>query len=110
MVTAPECNVLIDAAGQLFACDAMPESMHYGDVKSGINQDSWDRVTAPCSVRTECERCVFLPQCTEFDRCPNRTAYDDCRRQEKRKLERELLFLYAVHQEKQEQHSQEVTV
>ena len=103
MVTAPECNVLIDAAGQLFACDAMPESMHYGNVKSGIDRDAWNRVASPCSVRTECERCVFLPQCTEFDRCPNRTAYDDCYRQEKRKLEWELLFLYAVYQEQQEQ-------
>ena len=85
----------------------MPENMHYGDVKSGINHDSWDQVTAPCSVRTECERCVFLPQCTEFDRCPNRTAYDDCRRQEKRKLESDLLFLYTIYQERQEQKLQE---
>lgn len=110
MVTAPECNVLIDAAGQLFACDAMPANMHYGDVKSGINLDSWDLVAAPCSVRTECERCVFLPQCTEFDRCPNRTAYDACRRQEKRKLESDLLFLYTIYQERQEQKLQEANV
>ena len=107
MVTAPECNVLIDAAGQLFACDAMPQNMRYGDVTSGIHQDAWNRIIAPCSVRTECERCVFLPQCTEFDRCPNRTAYDNCWRQEKRKLEWELLLLYAVHQERQEQINQE---
>ena len=110
MVTAPECNVLIDAAGQLFACDAMPENMHYGDVESGINQNSWNRVTAHCSIRTECERCVFLPQCTEFDRCPNRTAYDDCFRQEKRKLESDLLFLYAIYQDQLEQQAQEANV
>ena len=110
MVTAPECNVLIDAAGHLFACDAMSENMHYGDVESGIAQDAWNRVAAPCRVRTECERCVFLPQCTEFDRCPNRTAYDDCFRQEKRKLESDLLFLYAIYQDQLEQQAQEANV
>ena len=102
MVTAPECNVLIDAEGNLFACDAMPESMRYGDVKTGIRQEAWDRVAEPCSVRKECETCVFLPQCTEFDRCPNRTAYDDCFRQEKRKLDRELRFAYTVWKEQRE--------
>ena len=99
MVTAPECNVLIDAAGQLFACDAMPENMRYGDVKAGIDPEAWKRVAAPCAVRPECDRCAFLPQCTEFDRCPNRTAYDDCRRQEARSLDGQLRFAYAVYSE-----------
>ena len=102
MVTAPECNVLIDAAGRLFACDAMTEDMLYGDVKTGIDPETWERVAFPCEVRKECENCVFLPQCTEFDRCPNRTAYDDCFRQEKRKLERELRFVNTVFQEQKE--------
>ena len=99
MVTAPECNVLIDAAGRLFACESMPEDMRYGDVKSDIDPQAWSRVAAPCRVREECSQCVFLPQCTEFDRCPNRMAYDDCQRQEKRKLDSELHFAYAVYQD-----------
>ncbi len=108
MVTAPECNVLIDAEGQLFACDAMPEYMRYGDVRTGIDPEAWKRVTAPCGVREECRRCAFLPQCTEFDRCPNRTAYDDCRRQEKRSLEQDLMDAYAIYRAKQqEQESKE---
>ncbi len=107
MVTAPECNVLIDAAGRLFACEAMPESMRYGDVKTGFDPEAWKRVTAPCGVREECGQCVFLPQCTEFDRCPNRVAYDACFRQEKRKLETELRFAYAVYQERRRQTRQE---
>ena len=109
MVTAPENNVLIDADGQLFACDAMPENMRYGNVKTGINQDAWDRVASPCAVRAKCQHCVFLPQCTEFDRCPNQIAYDDCFRQEKRKLERELRFVYTVSREQQESTEQEGT-
>ena len=100
MVTAPECNVLIDAEGDLYACDAMPENMHYGDVKAGINPEAWEKVAAPCAVREECNSCVFLPHCTEFDRCPNRTEYDACYRQEERKLERELRLVYQIYQEK----------
>ena len=107
MVTAPECNVLIDAEGQLFACDSMPEDMHYGDIKTGIDPDAWNRVAEPCRIRKECEKCTFLPQCTEFDRCPIRMEYDECRRQEKRKLDGELRFVYAVYREQQEQKQQE---
>ena len=99
MVMAPECNVLIDAAGELFACDAMPEDMHYGNVRTGIEPDAWDRIAAPCRVRSECDACAFLPVCTEFDRCPNRIPFDDCYRQEKRKLERELRFAHNVYRE-----------
>ena len=99
MVTAPECNVLIDAAGQLFACDAMPENMRYGSIHTGIDQQLWDQAAAPCSVRKECEDCVFLPQCTEFDRCPTRVEYDFCYRQERRKLDRELRFIYEKYRE-----------
>ena len=102
MVTAPECNVVIDAAGKLFACEAMTEDMHYGDVKAGFEPDAWNRVTALCSVRSECSQCVFLPQCTEFDRCPNRMTYDICYQQEKRKLEQDLRFLYAVYKERRD--------
>lgn len=108
MVTAPECNVLIDAEGDLYACDAMPENMHYGDVKTGINQDAWNNVAAPCGVREECVSCVFLPHCTEFDRCPNRTEYDACYRQEKRKLERELRIVYQIYQEQKAQKQKEM--
>ena len=100
MVTAPECNVLIDAEGRLFACDAMPESMRYGDVKNGIDPAVWDRVASPCPVRPECGQCVFLPECTEFDRCPNRTSRDACRRQANRKLESSLRAFYADHMER----------
>ena len=91
MVTAPECNVLIDASGQLFACDAMTEDMRYGNVKTGFDPDARSRIIEACKVHKECETCVFLPECTEFDRCPSRIPYDDCRRQEKRKLDSELL-------------------
>ncbi len=107
MVTAPECNVLIDAAGKLYACDAMPENMYYGDVKSGIDPEAWKRVAEPCAVRPECEKCVFLPQCTEFDRCPNRTAYDNCFRQERRTLEREMIFAATVIREQMEKREAE---
>ena len=99
MVTAPECNVLIDSSWQLYACDAMPEDMRYGDVKTGFDPDAWNRVASRCRVREECRQCVFLPECTEFDRCPNRITYDDCYKQEKRKLESELLSVYKMHQE-----------
>ena len=101
MVTAPECNVLIDASGKLFACEAMPEDMHYGNVKTGIDTDAWNRVTSRCSVREECRKCLFLTECTEFDRCPNRTVYDDCYKQEKRKLEAGLHHVYRLLREQQ---------
>ena len=90
MAAAPENSVVIDAAGQLYACEAMPEGMRFGDVRSGPDPKARARVAAPCAVRAECEACVFLPQCTEFDRCPNRSGYDSCFRQEKRRLESEL--------------------
>ena len=96
MVTAPECNVLIDSTGKLFACDAMPENMRYGDVKTGIDPEKWRKVASICDIREECRECVFLPQCTEFDRCPNRLTYDNCYKQEKRKIESDLRFAYAV--------------
>lgn len=99
MVTAPECNVLIDAEGRLFACDAMPENMRYGDVKSGIDPQLWEKVAAPCSVRRECENCVFLPQCTEFDRCPTRMEPGYCYRNEKRNLDRDLHYIYALYRD-----------
>ena len=108
MVTAPECNVLIDAEGRLFACDAMPESMRYGDVKQGIDPEAWAKVSTPCEVRDVCRECVFLPQCTEFHRCPNMPALDACRRQEQRKLEGALRSLYAdylIQKEKKRQES-----
>ncbi len=108
MVTAPECNVLIDAAGRLFACDAMTEDMCYGNVKTGIDPAAWQRVAKPCPVRAECEQCVFLPQCTEFDRCPNRMEYDACFRQEQRQLEQELRFAYAVIREQEQKKREEV--
>ena len=88
---------MIDAAGRLFACEAMPENMCYGDVKRDIDPEAWNGVASPCDVRAECEHCAFLPQCTEFDRCPNRMSYDDCYRQEKRKLDQELHFAYGVY-------------
>ena len=102
MVTAPECNVLIDAEGKLFACDAMTESMRYGDIQTGIDQNRWNQVTAACSVRKKCERCVFLPQCTEFDRCPTRMGDDTCYRYEKRSLDRELRYIYAMYMEEKQ--------
>ena len=99
MVTAPECNVLIDAEGWLFACDAMPENMRYGDVQTGIHPDLWNRAAAPCSIREVCGHCVFLPQCTEFSRCPSRMEYDYCYRNEKRRLDRELRYAYDIYRE-----------
>ena len=99
MVTAPECNTVIDAAGHLFACEAMPENMCYGDVKTDIDMDIWNRVTTTCNMQKECEQCVFLPQCTEFDRCPSRMAFDNCYRQEKRKLNRQLHLASAIYEE-----------
>ena len=103
MVTAPECNVLIDSSGQLFACDAMPDYMRYGTVKTDIDPEAWDRVTAPCGIDGNCQQCVFLPRCTEFSRCPSRIAYDSCFRLEKMKLDRELLRAYDLHREAQRQ-------
>ena len=109
MVTAPECNVLIDAEGRLFACDAMPENMRYGDVKSGIDAERWKKVAAPCSIRAECEQCVFLPQCTEFDRCPTRMEHDYCYRHEKRSLDRELHYIYALYREQMRKEAESVS-
>ena len=103
MVTAPECNVLIDSGGRLYACDAMPDNMLYGDVKKGIEPEAWKRVASPCEVREECRKCAFLPQCTEFDRCPNRMKYDDCIKQENRKIESNLKYAYMVYQEQKKQ-------
>ncbi len=105
MVTSPECNVLIDSSGKLFACDAMTEDMRYGDVKNGIDTGAWAKIAEPCAVRAECKECVFLPQCTEFDRCPNRTLYDNCYRQEQRKTESDLRFTYASYLEQKEKAS-----
>ena len=96
MVTAPECNVLIDAEGKLFACDAMPENMRYGDVKNGIDPAAWDKVAEPCVA---CGTCTYI--------CPNRIAFDDCRRQETRKLESELRFVHAVWKEQKAKKEQE---
>ena len=98
MVTAPECNTLIDASGKLFACDAMPQNMCYGDVRKGFDPEAWKQVSAPCEVREECRHCVFLPQCTEFDRCPNRMVFDACRRQEERMLKSTLRYFKVVHE------------
>ena len=109
MVTAPECNVLIDAEGRLFACDAMPKNMRYGDVKSGIDAERWKKVAAPCSIRAECEQCVFLPQCTEFDRCPTRMEHDYCYRHEKRSLDRELRYVYALYREQMRKEAESVS-
>ena len=109
MVTAPECNVLIDAEGRLFACDAMPENMRYGDVRSGIDPDLWQNIAAPCSIRKECENCVFLPQCTEFDRCPTRMEHDYCFRNEKRTLDRELRYIYALYREQMRKEAERVS-
>ena len=108
-VSAPECNVVIDAAGRLFACDAMTENMCYGDVKKDIDREVWGRVASPCAVRKECDGCVFLPQCTEFDRCPNRTPYDNCVRNERRLLERELRFAYGVYQDQLQKKQEEAS-
>ena len=87
MAEDPEHSVLIDSAGRLHTCEAMADYTRYGNVKEGIDPDAFVKAAAPCPVREECRGCVFLPQCTEFDRCPNRQAYGDCYRQEKRKLE-----------------------
>ena len=99
MAAAPECNIVIDAEGGLFLCEAMPESFRIGDVKKGIDPDAFRQATAPCEVRTECGQCVFLPVCTEFDRCPNRMTWDSCFRQEKRNLERDLRFMHNLYQD-----------
>ena len=96
-MTASECNILIDSAGRLFACDAMPENMRYGDVKTGIDMNAWHRVAEPCEVKDECKNCAFLTECTEFYRCPNRTVYDDCYKQAKRKMESDLRFAYSIY-------------
>lgn len=109
MVTAPECNVLIDAEGRLFACDAMPENMRYGDVKSGIDPELWQKIAAPCIIRTECEHCVFLPRCTEFDRCPTRMEYDYCYRHEKRTLDWELRNIYSMYREQMRKEEESVS-
>ena len=90
MVTTP------DSTGRLYACEGMPESMQYGNVKTGIDPDAWRRVTTPCDIRPECEKCVFLPLCTEFDRCPNRLGWNDCFRREKRKLENQLRIAWEI--------------
>ena len=107
MVTAPECNVLIDASGQLFACDAMPDYMRYGTVKTDIDPEAWKRIASPCDMNDDCQRCVFLPQCTEFNRCPSRIAYDSCFRLEKMKLDMELARAYDLHRKAQRQQQTE---
>ncbi len=98
-----EHSAVIDAAGQLFACEAMTGEMLYGNVKTGIVPAAWERVASPCAVRDECRRCVFLPRCTEFDRCPNRVPSDLCRELEKRRLEGEMRVAYAVYLDRQRQ-------
>ena len=107
MVTAPECNAVIDAEGGLFLCEAMPRSLRIGDVGTGIDPDAFRRATASCDVRPECRQCVFLPMCTEFDRCPNRIAWDSCFRQEKRTLERDLHFAYALYLDRKRRTAQD---
>ncbi len=92
-----EHSAVIDAAGQLFACEAMTGTMLYGNVKTGIDPAARDRIASPCAVRKECARCAFLPQCTEFDRCPNRVPFDLCLKLEKRRLEGEMRVAYAVY-------------
>ena len=79
------------------------------DEEGGYAARRWDGTTGGQFVFAPLvdEQCVFLPQCTEFDRCPNRAAYDACFRQEKRKLETELRFAYAVYQERRRQTRQE---
>jgi radical SAM protein with 4Fe4S-binding SPASM domain len=94
MATVPDRNVLIDATGKLYACDTMAENMCYGNIKTGINSKAWERIIKPYTVQSECERCVFLPQCTEFAGCPHRAAYNNCYKQEKRKLESDIRFAW----------------
>lgn len=106
-VTAPECNVVIDAAGRLFACDAMTDGMRYGSVRTGIDPEAWERATGPCEVRPECGRCVFLPECTEFSRCPHLLPFDACRSQKQRELDSRLRFLYANFREKEQKNREE---
>ena len=94
MAAVPEYNMLIDAEGRLFTCDAMPQNMFCGDLKNGIDpafRDNRSKVHEPDAY---CEKCVFLPQCTDFSKCPNRLPFDTCRRQEERKLNSDLRLIY----------------
>lgn len=103
MVTVPENGAVIDADGNLFACEAMPENLRYGDVKNGINPVCWKEIVRPDKIRDHCRTCTFLPQCTEFCRCLNRKTFDDCRKHEERVLKNDLRYTYSflLEQEKQ---------
>ena len=94
MAAAPEYNMLIDAEGRLFACNAMPQTMLCGDIKNGIVPAFRENSSKSHAPDAHCEQCVFLPQCTDFSMCPNRLPFDACLRQEKRKLNRDLRMMY----------------
>ena len=95
MAMVPDHAVLIDAEGRVCCCDAMPESMYFGDVHTGIDPAALERVSAPCEPHPECLECLYLPECTEFDRCPSRMPFDACRRQRARIMRESVQRLYS---------------
>ena len=101
LAAAQEYNVVIDSKGKLYSCEAMTENTHCGDVYSGMDSVCQERRGELPEMDSQCRTCTFLPQCTDFNGCPNRLPFDLCRRQEKRKLDSDLRLVYYLCREKQ---------
>ena len=101
MADRAEHAALIDAEGRLFACDAMPEPLRYGDVNHGVTETERYRcLLEERELPAECLRCALLPECTDFRRCPNWEKAPRCREHTENRIFRGLTGLYELSREK----------
>lgn len=92
MADRAEHAALIDAEGRLFACDAMPEELRYGDVTHGVTETERYRcLLEERELPPECLCCAYLPECTDFRRCPNWEKPPRCRDHVEKRVFRGLL-------------------
>ena len=70
-------NVVIAPNGDLYRCEHCIPGTSYGDIEHGVTRPGILASFAnPAQTRDKCRRCVMLPICTSFAKCPLST--DGC--------------------------------
>ena len=100
MADRAEHSVVIDAEGRLYICEGMPEDLCYGSLIDGITDpESFERISSPDELTEACHICSYLPDCTDFRRCPNQPKVPNCKMQMQKKISNALLGLYYFERE-----------
>jgi len=81
MCMADDVNsIVISADGRLTHCEDCRENTFFGNCTEGITDtELYGQLRNPIDRHTACEKCAFLPRCTDYPNCPHEKPESICK-------------------------------